>query len=308
MPYVLDEKTARSVVTAIRAKIREYFEKNGLHYAVFGKSEGLDSSVIAGLLADIPGVQPIAAVIPIETAEHVVPLAYKVLKHYAIPSVEVDLTGQYRAIKTAYYNQGGLVEQLRGVAAAAQDSQTVARLESVEKLALGNIKVRLRMITLYHIAQLLGGLVVSTDNYSEYWMGFWTINGDVGDLVPIQQIFKGSELYTIGKVLGLPEEALNAVPSDGLGVTAANTDEAQLGLPYDKLDRVILRLLTNSFLGHAPADREAILDQISQELDFGRDVIAQTSRRLISTEFKRHWPVIFTREDLGLPPLELIQD
>jgi NH3-dependent NAD+ synthetase len=51
--------------------------------------------------------------------------------------------------------------------------------------ALENIKVRLRMITLYYIAPLTEGMVVSTGNLSEFWMGFWTLNRAVGDYSPI---------------------------------------------------------------------------------------------------------------------------
>jgi len=318
MPYILSRSDAVRVVEAIRLRIRDYFRAHQLTYAVFGKSEGLDSSVIAGLLSDIEGVQPVGVIIPIETAPGIVPLARAVLDHFSIPTVEVDLAGQYRSLRDQFYSPSGLVDQVRGVVRPLDDQTTLDRIDEVQKLACGNIKVRLRMITLYHVAQLLKGLVVSTDNYSEYWMGFWTLNGDVGDISPIQSVFKGSELYTIGQVLGIPEKALNAVPSDGLGITKNGFDEDQLGFPYDQLDRVILRLLKSSNQppvasrpGRASPEagsQQKLISQIAEELGFAREKVESVSQRLTATEFKRHWPVIFTREEIGLPALMEIED
>ncbi len=110
--------------------------------------------------------------------------------------------------------------------------------------AAGAIKVR-RMVTLYHIARLTGGLVASTDNLSQLWMGFLTLNGDVGDFSPIQYVWKGLEEYTIAEALGVPEPSLDAIPTNGLEVVQAGVVEDQLGLPHPELGRVIIRLLQN---------------------------------------------------------------
>lgn len=306
MPYRLSEEQARKVITNIRLKIRDYFKQHKLTYAVFGKSEGLDSSVIAGLLSGIEGIQPVGVVIPIETPERVCCIAEDVLDHFSIPRLRIDLTEQYLSISRRFQDTGSIQEQLSTMVRELGDEAASARIEQVQKVALGNIKVRLRMITLYHVAQLLGGLVVSTDNYSEWWMGFWTLCGDVGDLAPIQQIFKGNELYTIGKVLGVPSESLNAPPSDGLNVTKENTDEAQLGLPYPELDRVIMRLLDEDYLSRSKEERELVVECISVGLDCSPEIITSIAERLAETEFKRRWPVTLSREEIGLPPLVAI--
>lgn len=57
-------------------------------------------------------------------------------------------------------------------------------------IADGNIQARLRMIYLYNLASIHKGLVMSTDNQTEYQLGFWTIHGDVGDFDPIQDLWK----------------------------------------------------------------------------------------------------------------------
>ncbi len=106
-------------------------------------------------------------------------IARLVLEHFRIPWIKVDLTPEYHALLARYNSSGALQDQLFQIVEDSGDDHLLRRLLANKARAAGNIKVRLRMITLYHIAQLTGGLVVSTDNLSEFWMGFWTLNGDV---------------------------------------------------------------------------------------------------------------------------------
>lgn len=303
MEYELSEQEALVAIDRMRALLQSYFTQHSLHYAVFGKSEGLDSSVIAGLLSGLPGIQPVGVLMPCESKPEVETIAREVLEHFHIPALRVDLTSAYHTVRELYTAQTGIETQLKELVASLGDAEAGQRFTARGPFALGNIKVRLRMITLYHIAQLLGGVVMSTDNYSEYWMGFWTLCGDVGDIAPIQQIFKGSELYTIAKVLGVPASSLNAVPSDGLGVTESGYDQDQLGLPYPELDRVIVELLRRSSSGTVDGSGE-LTSQIAGQLHLKTEQVGSVSARLNATHFKRHWPVVFTREQLGLKPLE----
>lgn len=240
------------VIKKIREEILKYFKNYNLKYAIFGKSEGVDSSVVAGLLAGIPEIKPIGVIIPIESNPKVEKIAKQVLDFYNIPIVKIDLTDEYLALKN--------------------------KLESIvknnNKYAYGNIKARLRMITLYHIAKLYGGIVVSTSNFSEYMTGFWTLNGDVGDIAPIQQIFKGKELYEIAKALKVPDESLNAVPSDGLGITISDKD--QLYFDYPELDDNIINYI-----------KSGTCDE-------------KVSNIIKKTEYKRQWPKVIKREEIGL--------
>jgi nicotinamide-nucleotide amidase len=166
------------------------------------------------------------------------------------------------------------------------------------------------MITLYHIAQLTGGIVISTDNLSELWMGFWTLNGDVGDLAPIQHIWKGLEEYTIAGALGVPEESLNAIPTDGLDVIPGGTDEDQLGLPYSDLDRVIIYLIQSKFDGSDKFNDNDIVPlsrHLSDQLGYDPDKIAHVARQMMKTNYKRNWPRVFTRQELGLTNINAIK-
>ena len=307
MSYCITPKEAEEVIRRARGAIGDYFHANNLTFAVFGESEGLDSSVIAGLFSGIPGIKPIGVLMPIESNPEATRVGQLVLDHFKIPAVKVDLTAEYHAILGKYNRSGSVADQLIDIAGNYGDLRLLRGMISRRARAFGNIKSRLRMITLYHIAQLVGGIVISTDNYSEYWMGFWTLNGDVGDLSPIQQIFKGLELYAVAKALGVPRESLDAVPTDGLEVIPGGTDEDQLGLPYSDLDRVIVRLLQSRF--HEPAacdDASELLNCLSEELGYSVDKIAHVANQMRSTHFKRNWPVEIDRATLGLPDVDTI--
>jgi len=302
MHPMISEKLAQSVIDCIRQRLQQYFARHGLGYAVFGKSEGLDSSVIAGLLSDLPGIQPLAVIMPIESRPEVSEIAHEVLEHFSIPALELDMHPSYDILRSQYDGSSGLLNQLQQLPGISDQVDLIRR----KAIADGNIKARLRMITLYHLAQLVGGAVISTDNYSEYWMGFWTLCGDVGDIAPIQQIFKGEELYTIAKVLGVPKRSLEAPPSDGLGITTNSYDEEQLGLPYPELDKVIIALLQADLENTPSENEERLYTQVAQQLALPLEKVRSTGERLKRTQFKRHWPVIFTREEIGLPPIELL--
>jgi NAD+ synthetase len=202
-----------------------------------------------------------------------------------------------------YYSSGGVHDQLTNILQDYGDEHLLNYMTQRKAHAAGNIKVRLRMISLYHIAQLTGGLVVSTDNLSELWMGFWTLNGDVGDYSPIQNIWKGLEEYTIAKALGVPEESLKAIPTDGLDIIPNGTDEDQLGLPYIELDQVIVRLLQNKFDGTngcSQDEQKSLIAKIASETGLTDDKVAHVASQLAKTHFKRHWPKMVGRDEVGL--------
>jgi NAD+ synthase len=310
MSYELTREKANTAIQKIRNFIRQYFRENGLEYAIFGKSEGLDSSVVAGLLSNIEGVKPIGVIMPCESRLETERIARVVLDHYNIPWIKIDLTKELHSLTGHYYSSEGVNAQLSNILRHHQDSDLLRELPHKRRRAAGNIKARLRMITLYHIAQLTGGLVVSTDNLSEFWMGFWTINGDVGDFAPIQHVWKGLEENAIAEALGVPEESLHAVPTDGLDVIPGGTDEDQLGLPYSDLDRVIIKLLQNRFDGSKELSEDLVNSlsrQLSDTLGYDPEKIAHVARQMSNTHYKRNWPKVIKRAETGLPDQEDIK-
>ncbi len=305
----MKSEDAGKIISNIRDAIKKYYTESRLTYAVFGISGGLDSAVIAGLLSDIEGIKPIGVIMPCESDIQAEQIAGIVLKHYKIPAIRTDLTADYHHLMGHYYTSEGVYGQLTSVLNGYGDNELVTSLPHRKARASGNIKARLRMITLYHIAQLTGGIVISTDNLSELCMGFWTLNGDVGDLSPIQYVFKGLEEHAIAEALGVPREAIDAIPTDGLDVIPGGSDEDQLGLPYKDLDRVIISLLKNK-IDKKTIDKDSLSllsNNLAEELGYEPKRVAHIADQMIKTNFKRNWPKVFSRSDIGLPEIDELE-
>jgi len=124
------------------------------------------------------------------------------------------------------------------------------------KIRLGNIKARLRMIYLYNLAHQTNGLVLSTDNLTEYNLGFWTLHGDVGDYGMVQNLWK-TEIYQLlqhyininphgyrsrGKYQAL-KACYDAVPTDGLGITESDFDQMGDVTTYEEVDILLQKYM-----------------------------------------------------------------
>jgi len=107
------------------------------------------------------------------------------------------------------------------------------------ELALANSRSRLRMVTLYQVATSVGGVVVGTGNKVEdYGVGFYTKYGDGGvDIAPIADLYK-TEVWELGKSLGIDQRIIEAKPTDGLW-DDGRTDEDQIGTSYEMLEWVM---------------------------------------------------------------------
>jgi NAD+ synthase len=109
---------------------------------------------------------------------------------------------------------------------------------SKKDLSIANIKPRLRMTTLYFLATRRKLLVVGAGNKSEITIGYYTKHGDGGvDLLPIGNLVK-SEVREFARCLGVPQGIIDKAPSAGLW--EGQTDEAEMGVTYEDLDRYIL--------------------------------------------------------------------
>ncbi len=179
----------------------------------------------------------------------------------------------------------------------AIDPQLRERYEALEpcgiddKIRAGNIKARVRMINLYNRAQMNEGMVLSTDNYTEYQLGFWTLHGDVGDFGFIQELWK-TEVYDMAKWLAVKKldsvpgkalyECVAAKPTDGLGVSDSDIAQLLPGLPASITWRQAYRII----------DDELIAYLANGDADMDSPVI----KRHLATEFKRKNPVNIPRE------------
>ena len=112
--------------------------------------------------------------------------------------------------------------------------------EDLDKVRLGNIMARLRMITLFDYAKQQSALVVGTENKSEHYLGYYTRFGDeASDIEPLRNLYK-TEVYRLAEHLGIPKEIREAAPTAGLW--PEQTDEGQFGFTYKTADEILYGL------------------------------------------------------------------
>ncbi len=207
---------AVEVKDRIVAWIREWFEQNGKNCnAVIGISGGADSSVVAALCVEALGKDRVFGVLMPQNTQSDIGFAHNLCSCLGIKNCVVDI--------------GSTVDNLLNIIWARSGIKISEQTEI-------NLPPRIRMATLYAVSQSMNGRVANTCNLSEDWVGYSTRYGDsVGDFSPLSNITK-TEVKEIGKVLGLPDELVYKVPSDGL---CGKTDEDNLGFTYDVLDKYI---------------------------------------------------------------------
>jgi len=109
---------------------------------------------------------------------------------------------------------------------------------NVDRMSLGNIKARSRMVVLYHFAHTEKSLVVGTSNKSEMLMGYFTKFGDgAADLEHIGDIYK-TEVFQLARQLEVPDKIIGKTPSAGLW--KGQTDEGEMRITYNRLDAILL--------------------------------------------------------------------
>jgi NAD+ synthase len=200
----------------ISAWIRNYAKSAGMRTLVVGISGGIDSAVVSALCART-GLNTIAVTMPIRQRPelHDLSMQQGVWLTQNFDNVRheiIDVTPAF----DAFENQMNQYNNLLGMA---------------------NSRSRLRMVTLYQIAQCTQGLVVGTGNKVEdFGVGFYTKYGDGGvDISPIGDCYK-TQVWQMGRELGVLQKIIDAAPTDGLW-DDGRTDQDQLGgLTYVELE------------------------------------------------------------------------
>ena len=208
------------MVTAHIVKwIKEYAENANVNGFVIGVSGGVDSAVTSTLCA-MTGLDVMCLEMPIHQAESHVSRAQEHIE---------QLTKRFPNVNSTRVNLTPVFESFKSEIDLKGPTSTV-------DMALANSRARLRMTTLYYYAGLLGKLVAGTGNKVEdFGVGFYTKYGDGGvDLSPIADLLK-SEVYDLGKALGVHQSILTAAPSDGL-FGDSRSDEDQIGASYPELE------------------------------------------------------------------------
>ncbi len=222
----------RDVAEDISEWIGDYANKNGIEALVVGISGGVDSAVTSTLSA-MTGIDTIVLNMPIHQDRG-----------------QFDLADRHiEWLKSKWGNVSGEVLDL-----SSTYDEFCSEMEGLSELSQANSRARLRMTALYAIAGSNNGIVVGTGNKVEdFGVGFFTKYGDGGvDIAPIADLYK-SDVFAIGKELGVIEEILDAAPTDGLW-DDGRTDEEQMGASYEELEWAMRELENPS--GSEMTDRE----------------------------------------------------
>jgi len=198
--------------------LKEQAVAAGVEGAVFGLSGGIDSAVVAAICRKAFGPAVLGVILPCHSEPTDVEHAMLVAEAFGTPVKLIKLDGVYDSLL-----------DLLDPDAASQGGRD---------LAVSNLKPRLRMISLYFQANRLNYFVVGTGNRSEITVGYYTKHGDGGvDILPIAHLVK-ERVRALAEHLGVPREVIDKPPSAGLW--GGQTDEAEMGITYEQLDRYIL--------------------------------------------------------------------
>jgi NAD+ synthetase len=262
----------KNVKNIICSNLETYLKLNSINNVVIGISGGIDSAICSALAKEIPEINVIGRSLPTKSNKpEEIDRANKIGKYFCDDFKEVKIDEMYEFMWKSMENEL---------------PSTISEFD--KKIAQGNVKARVRMIYLYNLARLNNAIVLSTDNLTEYNLGFWTLHGDVGDYGMIQNLWK-TEVYELSNYMvckfnesGLYEKAdaldlcIKAVPTDGLGIT--NSDLDQIGAKsYNEVDKILRK-----YLGSKQCDKDLFNSPVIQ--------------RHVNSEFKRNNPANIERK------------
>lgn len=218
---------------SLAAWLRQRVTEAGARGLVVGLSGGIDSAVVVRLCQMATPDDVLGVIMPCHSQTEDEADARLVADHFGIPVARVDLTPTY--------------DQLLATLSAAVGAPPPSGTNAAADMAVANLKPRLRMTTVYYVANTRNYLVAGTGNRSELTIGYFTKYGDGGvDLLPIGRLLK-AEVRELARELGIPERIITKAPSAGLW--AGQTDEGEMGFTYAELERY----LSEGPTGIAPA-------------------------------------------------------
>jgi len=233
MPNTVDPQQA---ITSIKRFLTGYLNRSGLNGYVVGLSGGIDSALSAALAVEAVGAQKVMGVfMPYRTSSPASRQdAAQVAAQLGIETRQVDISPMI----DAYFPQ----------------------IVQSNRLRAGNKMARERMAILFDTAHELGRLVLGTGNRTEIALGYTTLFGDSACSVnPIGELYK-TEVRQLARVFQLPQSVLTKPPTADLW--ADQTDEGEIGVTYDEIDAILVKLLDEGVRSMA-AIEVAGLDPVS---------------------------------------------
>ena len=229
--------------------------RTGKSKVVVGLSGGIDSALACYLAAGALGSDAVTCLLmPYRTSSgHSLDDARTVVERLVTPSEEIDITPLVDGF-----------EQLSG---------------EIDRVRLGNVMARSRMMLLFDRSAQLDALVLGTSNKTELLLGYGTLHGDMASAInPLGDLYK-TQVRALSEHLELPESIRTKLPSADLWPD--QSDEQELGYPYAELDRLLALLVD------ARTSRETATNS-----GFAPEMIDRVIRRIVRSQFKRRQPLI----------------
>ena len=319
-------------------KTEEYVLGNNLHAMVLGISGGIDSTVVAAICHEVSkrtNIPLIGRSLPTKfNKEEEISTANLVGKAFCTDYKVANLNRVYYTFLSQI-----MISEKEDTDWDVDNSGNIVRVNTEgfqTPIANGNIQARLRMIYLYNLASIHGGLVMDTDNLTENNLGYFTIHGDVGDFNPLGGLWK-TEVFKLAEWLldtynfrvldfhlgpvnkPVPteiseasnkgtaiKESLKLKPTAGLGITDSDLDEIGAD-SYEQVDSILQEILAWKWLSLEKRGdtydsiwdmRNAFLEE-QQMLDTPIKVIIAVTDRHFKSEFKRkQLPIKITRDEI----------
>lgn len=227
-------RDSKKLCDYIEKWIANHFSSCGIKGAVLGISGGVDSSLLAALLTKALGPEnTIGVIMPCHSMPIDEEYALLLSKTFGFKTKKADLSQCYDDLF----------------------SILIRTMGSLDNLSAANIKPRLRMTTLYAIAQQNSYLVCGATNKDELMYGYFTKHGDSGvDVLPLANLLKG-EVKLMASYIGVPYKLIERAPTAGLW--NGQTDEMEMGLTYKELDNYF-------FNGEASLENKIKIDKAVQ--------------------------------------------
>lgn len=217
------EKNIKQKIDLTVEWLKKQVENSHTKGLVVGISGGIDSALVAFLIQKAFPNSSLGIIMPCKSDPKDKADALAVADTCGIKHMELELTEAHDLL---YHH-----------VLQSMESQEITYDQNHLRLSDANLRARLRMSSLYCIANALNYLVVGTDNAAEVYTGYFTKYGDGGvDILPIANLKKG-EVYEWSAYLGVPQSVLDRPPSAGLW--EGQTDENEMGTTYTMVDRLL---------------------------------------------------------------------
>ena len=243
IPKLDVKKTKDDIVEFVQNKVSEA-NADGL---VIGLSGGIDSTLAAFLACEAVGKDNVFGIV--------------------MPSTTTPTEDKLHG--TAIAQLLGINYKEIAIDSILNEFLSVTQLEE-DKLSIGNLKARIRMSIIYFYANSKNYLVSGTGNKSEILIGYFTKHGDGAcDIEPIGDLYK-TDVYQLAKYLEIPQEIIDKPPRAGLWNN--QTDEDEIGMTYELLDKILYRNLEKDI------DAKSIADELDIEVDEVNNIINRVYR------------------------------